>query len=58
MPGLPSRFNQNALNPQMNRRDLTRSKLWCGQRQDVRPGCVWKTRTWSNLFVGCYNRCS
>jgi hypothetical protein len=32
------------LNPQMNRRDLTRSKLWCGQRQDVRPGCVWKTR--------------
>src|SRR6202030_2049722 len=32
------------LNPQMNRRDLTRSKLWCGQRQDVRPGCIWKTR--------------
>src|SRR5580693_2271799 len=28
----------------MNRRDLTRSKLWCGQRQDVSPGCVWKTR--------------
>jgi hypothetical protein len=28
------------LNPQMNRRDLTRSKLWCGQRQDVSPGCV------------------
>jgi hypothetical protein len=40
------------LNPQMNRRDLARSKLWCGQRQDVSPGCVWKTGTWSNLFVG------
>jgi hypothetical protein len=23
------------LNPQMNGRDLTRSKLWCGQRQEV-----------------------
>jgi hypothetical protein len=28
----------------MNRRDLTGSKLWCGQRQDVNPGCVWTTR--------------
>jgi hypothetical protein len=32
------------LEPQMNRRDLTPSKLWCGHRQDVRPGCLWKTR--------------
>jgi hypothetical protein len=45
------------LNPPMNRRDLTRSKLWCGQRQDVRPGCVWKTRDLVQSVCRCYNRC-
>src|ERR1700719_931700 len=42
--GVSRPLRPKRLNPQMNPRDLTPSKLWCGQRQDVRPGCVWKTR--------------
>jgi len=51
---LPGRFDQKRLNPQMNRRDLTRSKLWCARDRTCAPAAFGERGTWSNLFVGCY----